>query len=199
MDVENKKFLSIPLTGLILEGDRRFSMSVKAIRDVFIAPGRHYGVGEARGTQHMISFSYSNDHYSPVRAVRHPHRGTYYFPKQWIITLFARGFAFNVRQFILERKIIINLCICKQQFSPMGSLKNNFQFTAPLRKNLGTRSKGVVSQGADLGKLNAKLLHLLVRDLLAFDILPFQQARSHSQPRLGGGSTNVVEHGLKAA
>src|SRR6266702_8758480 len=82
---------------------------------------------------------------------------------------------------------------------PKGLLKNNFRFQVSLRRNLGTRSKSVVPAGTDLGKLNVELLHLLIGNLLAFGILPFQQAGSHGQPSLSASSTNVVEHGLKAA
>ena len=66
-------------------------------------------------------------------------------------------------------------------------------------KNLDTRSKRVVSPGTNLGKLNIELLHLLIGNLLAFGILPLQQARSHRQPRLGGGSTKVAKHRFEAA
>jgi hypothetical protein len=79
-----------------------------------------------------------------------------------------------------------------------GLLKNNFRFPM-FFKNLDTRPKSVVPPGTDFGKLNVELLHLLIGTLLTFGILPLQQARSHGQPRLGGGSTKVAEHRFEAA
>ena len=66
----------------------------------------------------MIDLSYSNNHYSAVGSVRHPHCGAYYFSKQRIITLTSGPFTFNIRQLMPECEIVINLCISKQQFSP---------------------------------------------------------------------------------
>ena len=60
-------------------------------------------------------------------------------------------------------------------------------------------SKSVIPPGTDLGKLNVELLHLLIGNLLTFDILTFQQACSYGQSRLGAGSANVLEYRLKAA
>src|SRR5882757_3005546 len=80
-----------------------------------------------------------------------------------------------------------------------GSLKNNFRFQILLKRDLGMGSKSVIPPGTDLSKLNVELLHLLIGDLLTFDILTFQQACSYGQSRLGAGSANVVEYRLKAA
>jgi hypothetical protein len=77
-------------------------------------------------------------------------------------------------------------------------VKNNFRFPM-FFKNLDPRPKSVVPPGTDLGKLNVELLHLMIGNLLAFGILSLQQARSHDQPRLGGGSTKVAEHRFEAA